>query len=512
MSVNNFLPGGVNNYIPTGDGATGPTGATGPAGATLACTGATGPTGATGATGPNYTGSNEILYAGASSTTKASNMFYKPTADASNPFLLITTDVSSTAQEMIKVKSTIPSVTPDNLFLVRAEQDAGSLKGVLYMGDAFQNQSEGNYTIKLSSNGTSFIRNNSNFGFGTRDPSTNVHIQGSTGTTNTLRLTNGINIQGSDFACNPSGGMEFIQRYTDTTSGYMRFITNNTWERMRITRNGDVGINTTSPLYKFDVNGSTRSSGGFYVGTPTSIPAGTVLAGQTTAPGTSQAVVYLQNGTAQASFIARDSANPSYIGTNTNNKFGFITNNTFRGTFDTAGRFGIGTQSPAYHLDVSGDVRFSSNVLAGANMDISGDLTVVGKMNGGLFSDLLGLSATNTAIDFISTTVPYNEYMYFVSNDSASDKNLNLRVNASGLLKSFTITICFIGHTANSTTLIVSTHNSDSLDAPSLVSKLVLNSETITDSTSIISTDSTVYKTAQFKYIADSAGGYLVQL
>ena len=52
-------------------------------------------------------------------------------------------------------------------------------------------------------------------------------------------------------------------------------------------------------------------------------------------------------------------SNCSVMGTSTDDKLGFITNNTTRGVFDTNGQFGIGTESPGAMLDVRGSALFN---------------------------------------------------------------------------------------------------------------------------------------------------------
>ena len=62
----------------------------------------------------------------------------------------------------------------------------------------------------------------------------------------------------------------------------------------------------------------------------------------------------------------------SVMGTSTNHKLGFITNNTTVGMFDTSGNLGIGTEAPGATLDVRGSAIFNE---AGAAVDfrIEGD-------------------------------------------------------------------------------------------------------------------------------------------
>lgn len=335
-----------------------------------------------------------------------------------------------------------------------------------------------------------------NLGIGTQSPECRLHLNKNTAEEIKFKLTNSSNLNGTEIICDENGSMSIVNRNTSTTYGFMRFITNNTWERMRITRNGDVGINNAYPSHKVDINGNTRTTGAFYSGSPTSLPAGTTFGGQS---GGSQAIVYLQNNNAQGAFAIRDSANLSYIGTYTTHKFHIITNNSVRSTYDTAGNVGIGTQTPSEKLDVAGNVNVSGNVIIGD------------KLSGGISSQNLSLSSTNTAIDFISTTVPYNEYMYFISNSSASDKNVNIRINTTGLTKSFNFIVCFIGHTANLTNVFITTHSSNSLDTLSLTNKLVPLSGVITNSLTLSSTNSTDYKVIKFTYMATATGGYVIQ-
>lgn len=254
--------------------------------------------------------------------------------------------------EYIKVISSVPSTSPDTLFLVTGEASAGSLKGVLYLGDAFQNQSDSNYSVKIDSSGNSFIDsgNNSYLGIGTQTPLAKLHLHRTDGSSTSFMLSNTSNTSGVDILCNSSGGMDITNRQTGSNS-YVRFQTNGSTERMRISNAGNVGIGTTSPTTPLDVVGNIRSTGQIYSGTPTSIPTGTGVAVQNTG---SQAVAYLQNSTAQGSIVVRDSTNPSYVGTSSAHKFSLVANNSIGLTQDTVGNIGIGTTAPTTKLDVNG--------------------------------------------------------------------------------------------------------------------------------------------------------------
>ena len=82
------------------------------------------------------------------------------------------------------------------------------------------------------------------------------------------------------------------------------------------------------------------------------------------------------------------------MGTSSNHKLGFITNDTTRGVFDTSGQLGIGTEAPGALLDVRGSVIFNE---AGGDYDV--------RMEGDTEANLFFLDASTDRIG-IGTATP----------------------------------------------------------------------------------------------------------
>ncbi len=116
----------------------------------------------------------------------------------------------------------------------------------------------GRITIYTNNTEKMTVRDNGNVGIGTKNPLTDLEIQGTTG----LRVTTGgaySNVYG-EFRHAYSGG---LQINANAGGGWadISFQTDNT-TKMFIESGGNVGIGTTSPLHKLDVNGPANLNSG----------------------------------------------------------------------------------------------------------------------------------------------------------------------------------------------------------------------------------------------------------
>ena len=218
--------------------------------------------------------------------------------------------------------------------------------------------------IKIASNGNVSIGNNPTVHVDTifhieDSGETNIKIEGSTST-----LGARISLQNNDttansfsqYAFNDAGGQSTsaIQGInTDQTNNYgeMAFLTRNAQglppsERVRIDKDGNVGIGTSSPGYKLEVVDS----------------GGALLKLNTSHEGTYDLRFVYQN--SEANIWSYGSTDLTF-GTRYNKKLHLVTNGpSKRLTIDGSGNVGIGTTSPAAKLDVHGGVAISSNSVA----------------------------------------------------------------------------------------------------------------------------------------------------
>lgn len=102
------------------------------------------------------------------------------------------------------------------------------------------------------------LLSNGNLGIGTTTPSDKLTIQTSAGSLNGLTLKDSGGNDAAKFNINPSTGE--IKIGSSRVNYFPTFYSNNS-EAMRITSAGNVGIGTTNPAAKLDVNGNTKITG-----------------------------------------------------------------------------------------------------------------------------------------------------------------------------------------------------------------------------------------------------------
>ena len=126
-----------------------------------------------------------------------------------------------------------------------------------------------------------------------------------------------------------------IDNNGNETNSFFRITKDNqATELMRVQEDGNVGINRTSPGYKFEVGGVILGTGGVY-------SYATVLAGNST--------------DGLPSFAMANDPDTGWRSDLSNN-MRFITGGTAKMVLDSSGQLGIGTTSPNYSLEVAGNI------------------------------------------------------------------------------------------------------------------------------------------------------------
>jgi hypothetical protein len=245
----------------------------------------------------------------------------------------------------------------------------------------------GSFTETLSVKGGSV-------GIGTINPAANgsggavgaiVQIQGGTNTYGLLNLANDATYLGANagtigfISTGTSGGdkraaviISTLAAVSDTNvSGNLLFYTNNTGtvgERMRIDNLGNIGIGTSSPAERLEVNASVANSGLIVKNTGVGASSGAVITlraknatlGDTKIAQVATATEFFSDAAAGDLALRSPSGNAVRLGS--------LSNGASSVTILSNGNIGIGTTNPGAKLDVGGGVNVNGSVTVTGNI------------------------------------------------------------------------------------------------------------------------------------------------
>ncbi len=181
-------------------------------------------------------------------------------------------------------------------------------------------------------------------------------------------------------------GLSGTNRFIGTTDNYALSLRTNNTDRIYITNTGNVGIGTTAPSYKLDVNGDVRI--------------GTLSSGSTDTVVTHSSGV-LQSRTIDSRVWGSTLLDGSSLTANYLTKVSDSNTLVNSLVFDNGTNVGIGTTSPSYKLDVNGDI-------FGTNLRTSGDLYIAGT----------ALSANTTTTSGASLVGLFDDSMNYISGNT----------------------------------------------------------------------------------------------
>jgi len=285
------------------------------------------------------------------------------------------------------------------------------------------NMSNGSLLFRTNNTDKMTITSGGNVGIGTTNPNTSLHIDASATPTNNvpLKIESAAATSFMHFR-DANTTADFKVRLGSSGDNLLMYAGGS--ERMRISSSGNVGIGTTSPGKKLDVNGDT------------------ILRGELVIDGDSSVNSRIKQTSSYLEIVGNntDSADGArmWIGTGQTDQGFYINalNHFFRDTssntkmvINSSGNVGIGTTSPAAKLDVisgyNNGVRISGQGNVNNWMDIK-ILNYVTQAQAASFTDCNHIYTTNPTS---GTAFPFTEYGALVieGRDDASNTGIALR-------------------------------------------------------------------------------------
>jgi hypothetical protein len=235
----------------------------------------------------------------------------------------------------------------------------------------------GNFEIFHNAGGDLTLQHSGgNVGIGTTSPDNILHIRkGDTGYASqvgadTMLILETTNVSNSlQFSSTTSGNQYLMFGDDDPNAGWiayahsdnsLNFRTNGS-EAMRIDSAGNVGIGTTSPAAKLDIGGTVSSLW---------------MRHQNNEEVTTRFDNYGTTGTDAGSVFRMFNQTGATV-VNIDSRSGSTRHTYFTG----GGNVGIGTTSPAYKLDVNGEIRATTNIRASSNLLVGGYTDITGFIN-----------------------------------------------------------------------------------------------------------------------------------
>ena len=332
--------------------------------------------------------------------------------------------VSSSSGSQIELTSPTPGIKLIDSNLTTRYAEIKAENGNINI-DIDPGQAEGTsyFSVDIDNSEKFRITSAGNVGIGTTSPAASLHVNGSSGGTATFQ-----GATQSTLALLAGSAYSYL---VGTTAGDISLRPNGS-ASVTLKANGNVGIGTTSPSYKLDVNGTGRFSE--YLRVDTTFDEAFVLNSTDDGP---IYMAYKRNGDRHA-----------YVGFGGSNDQFYITNEEITGSlyFNTVGggiyvnsngNVGIGTTSPGQKLEVEGNIRLSksNDVTSGFELGRDGstlDAFIIQRENADLFfrtnnSERMRIEADGNV--GIGTTSP-SEKLEVVGNAILDASNANLKIKA----------------------------------------------------------------------------------